>query len=127
MPNGLVRPLFLLAGVYDFLIGGVFLFWGRQLYDWATIPQPNHWSYIQFSAFLLMIFGVMFVMIARNPVKNHHLIPLGMLLKLSYSGLAGYYWMSTDIPTLFKPFAIIDAVMLALFFLAWTRRPASSN
>jgi hypothetical protein len=48
-----------------------------------------------------------------------HLMPYGMLLKLCYTGLVAYYWVTTDCPLLFKPFAIIDAVMFVLFLLAY--------
>jgi hypothetical protein len=115
----MIRPLFVLAGLYDFVIGLTFLFFGSRLFDSAGVPQPNHWGYIQFGSLMLMIFGLMFFTIARDPVANRNLIPYGILLKLSYSGLATYYWVTTDCPTLFKPFAVIDVVMLILFWMAY--------
>ena len=114
-----IRALFVIAGLYDFLIGLVFLLFGAQLFDAAGVPQPNHWGYIHFGALMLMIFGAMFIAIARNPAARREMIPYGMLLKLSYSALAGYYWVATDIPTLFKPFVVIDAIMFVLFWWAW--------
>jgi hypothetical protein len=62
--------------------------------------------------------------VACDPIANRNLIPFGMLLKLSYTGLVTYSWITTDCPLLFKPFAIIDAVMYLLFLLAYRRRPA---
>ena len=59
---------------------------------------------------------------AYDPVANRNLIPYGMLLKLSYTGLVTYYWVTTDCPLLFKPFAIIDAAMFVLFLLAYSKR-----
>ena len=119
MSRSLVSPLFVVAGLYDFLIGITFLFFGAKLFDAATVPQPNHWGYIQFGSLMLMIFGAMFFAVARDPVANRNLIPFGILLKLSYAGLAGYYWATTGCPTLFKPFVVIDAVMLILFWMAY--------
>ena len=118
------RLLFAIAGLYDFLIGLTFLLLGPQLFEAAGVPQPNFWGYIQFGSLLLVIFGTMFFAVAYDPVANRNLIPYGMLLKLCYAGLATYYWVATDIPMLFKPFAIIDAVMLVLFVLAYYKRPA---
>src|SRR5436189_6337955 len=118
----LVRLLFVVAGCYDLFLGLAFLFWGPPIFDAAAVPPPNHWSYIQFGALLLIIFGIMFFAVAYEPRANRNLIPYGMLLKLSYTGLAGYYWVTTDIPMLFKPFAVIDAIMLVLFFLAYSKR-----
>src|ERR1700680_3978581 len=119
-----VRVLFAFAGLYDFLIGLAFLIFGPQLFDATGIPHPNHWVYIQFGALLLVIFGTMFFAIAKDPVANRNLMPYGMLLKLSYTGLVAYYWVSGDLPLLFKPFAVIDAVMFILFFLAFSKRLA---
>jgi hypothetical protein len=120
----LVRLLFVVAGLYDFLIGLAFLGFGPQIFDAAGVPHPNHWGYIQFGALLLVIFGFMFFAVAYDPVANRNLIPYGMLLKLCYTGLVTYYWVTTDCPMLFKPFAVIDAVMLVLFFLAYAQLAA---
>jgi hypothetical protein len=119
-----VRLLFAIAGLYDFIIGILFLFFGRQLFETAGVPQPNHWGYIQFGSLLLVTFGIMFFAVAYDPVANRNLIPYGMLLKLSYTGLVTYYWVTTDCPLLFKPFAIIDAVMFVLFLVAYSKRLA---
>ena len=118
-----VRLLFAIAGLYDLIIGLVFLLFGSQRFDAAGVPQPDHWAYIQFGALLLMIFGLMFTG-ARDPVANRNLIPFGMLLKLSYMGLGTYYWIRTGCPLLFKPFVVIDAVMFVLFLLAYRKRLA---
>ena len=126
MPISLVRMLFAVAGCYDFLIGVAFLFCGPQIFDAAGVPHPNHWGYLEFGALLLIVFGIMFFDVARDPVANRKLMPYGMLLKLSYTGLVGYYWITTDCPFLFKPFAIVDAVMFVLFLCAYSKRPTPS-
>src|SRR4051794_480770 len=118
------RALFLIAGLYDALIGLAFLFAGHRIFEAFSVPPPNHWAYIEFASALLVVFGLMFFAIAQRPDANRNLIPYGMLLKVSYIGVAGYYWVLRDIPSLFKPFAIIDAVMLVLFALAYGHRPA---
>ena len=64
----------------------------------------------------------MFFAVAYDPVGNRNLIPFGVLLKLSYTGLVAYYWVTTGCPLLFQPFAVIDAVMLVLFLLAYSKR-----
>ncbi len=127
MTLSMVRLLFVIAGLYDFIIGLTFLFFGSQLFDAAGVPQPIHWAYIQFSSLLLMIFGMMFLAIAYDPAGNRNLIPYGLLLKLCYTGLATYYWVTTDIPMLFKPFAVIDAVMFVLFWMAYAKNPTSGD
>ena len=69
----------------------------------------------------------MFFAVAYDPVANRNLIPYGMLLKLSYSGLVAYYWATGFCPFLFKPFAVIDAVMFVLFLLAYISCRALSS
>jgi hypothetical protein len=114
-----IRIIFAIAAAYDFLIGLAFLVAGPLIFERAGIPAPNHWGYIQFAALMLMIFGLMFVAITIDPRGQRSLMRYGLLLKLSYCGLVGYYWMTTDVPMLFKPFAIIDAIMYVLFLASY--------
>ena len=116
-----IRGLFVIAGAYDFALGLAFLLFGPRIYSAAGVKPPNHWGYVEFAALLLMVFGVMFFAVARDPARNRNLIPYGMLLKLSYAGLVVYYWATIDCPMMFKPFAVIDAAMLVLFGMAYMR------
>jgi hypothetical protein len=128
MTKSTISTLFGIAGVYDFGIGIVFLFFGTQLFDLSGIPHPNHWGYVQFCSLMLMVFGSMFLAIAREPVSNRNLMPFGMLLKISYAGLVCFYWLTTGCPFLFKPFVVIDLGMLVLFamaFIATAQRQAA--
>ena len=118
----LVRLGFAIAGLYDFIIGLAFLIAGASIFEAAGVPAPNHWAYVQFASLLLIVFGTMFFAIAADPIGHRNLIPFGMLLKLSYTGLVAYYWMTAECPMLFKPFAIIDGIMFFLFLLAYTQR-----
>ena len=86
----LARFGFVIAGLYDFVIGLVFLFAGASIFKAAGVPAPNHWAYSQFASLLLLVFGTMFFAIAADPIANRNLIPFGMLLKLSYTGLVAY-------------------------------------
>ena len=81
------------------------------------MTPPNHLGYVQFPAALLLIFGLMFAAIAVNPVARRHLIVYGILLKVAYSGVAGFHWAAAGIPGMWKPFVVIDLVMGLLF--AW--------
>jgi hypothetical protein len=118
------RLLFAVAGLYDFLIGLAFFLAGPQLFNATGTPYPNHWGYAQFGSLMLVIFGIMFFAVAYDPIANRNLMPYGMLLKASYTGIVAYYWVTVDCPWLFKPFAVVDAVMLLLFLLAYGKPPA---
>ena len=114
-----IRALFGVAAAYDAILGAAFLFAAATLFAKFDVPPPNHPGYVQFPALLLIIFGLMYAAIAKDPIKNKNLIIYGILLKISYCGVISYHWATSDLPNLWKPFCIIDGVFLILFFLAW--------
>ena len=105
-----ISPLFWLAAAYDGVLGVLFLAVPALVFAKLEVTPPNHVAYVQFSAALLIIFGLIFVNIARNPIANRGQIVYGILLKVAYCGLAFYYWATEAIPWIWKPFAVIDLV-----------------
>jgi hypothetical protein len=89
-----------------------------KLFD---VVPPNHFGYVQFPAALLIIFGLMFFEIARDPLEKTLFIPYGIALKFSYVFLVFWYWFFSDIPNMWKPFALIDiAFMLSFIWCYYT-------
>ena len=115
----IVSSIFLLSALYDGLLGLAFMFFAPSLFQAYGVTPPNHWGYVQFPAAILIIFAVMFTAIAIDPLKNRSLMPYGAMLKLSYSGVVFYYWFTTNIPDMWKPFAVADFVFMILFIWAW--------
>ena len=125
-----IRPiaaLFLIAALYYGVLGAFFLVAPGLVYQWADVTPPNHWGYVQFPAALLLIFGLMFAAIARDPVGNRNLIVYGILLKVAYCGIAFWYWFTAGIPGLWKPFAVADLVMGVLFVWSYRALGAGST
>ena len=114
-----IRIVFFVAATYDFVLGTAFLVAGKQLFEQCDVELPSHWGYIHFCCLMLMIFGLMFLLVAIRPRANRNLIPFGVLLKASYVGVTSYYWVNGGIPFVFKPFLVIDAIMLILFVWAF--------
>jgi hypothetical protein len=114
-----VRGLFAVAALYDGILGLLFLIAPSWAFTQFDVTPPNHFGYVQFPAALLLIFGLMFAQIARDPRKQAPLIVFGMLLKVAYCGVTIAYWLISGIPWIWKPFAIIDLLMLVLFAWAW--------
>jgi hypothetical protein len=110
-----VSLLFIVAALYDGLLGLVFLVAPLAVYDRFEVAHPNHLGYVQFPAALLLVFAIMFAAIALRPSVNRNLIPYGILLKFSYSGVVGWYWLTSGIPNLWKPFAVFDLLFAILF------------
>jgi hypothetical protein len=116
-----IKVLFLVAGIYDGLLGAAFLFFGMAIFHRTGVTPPNHIGYIQFPALLLITFGIMFLRIAQDPLKNRELMWYGVALKASYTGVAFWHHLQGGIPMLWIPWAWIDLLFLILFLIAWKR------
>ena len=115
--------LFSVAALYDGILGVAFIFFWPRVFQMFDVTPPNHAAYVQFPALLLIIFGLMFLRIARDPEANRGLIVYGILLKVAYSGLVFWYQLTGGVPSMWIPWAWIDVVFLVLFIAA--RRPMS--
>jgi uncharacterized membrane protein YfcA len=114
-----IKPLFVIAGLYDGLLGIAFLFFHGPIYQKFGVEPPNHAGYVHFGALVLLIFALMFFRIARNPVANRELILYGVGLKAAYSGTVFWHWFTGSMPALWLPWAWADLVFLLLFLAAW--------
>ena len=122
-----IRLFYVVASAYDGLLGLAFLVFAARIYSHFGITPPNHWGYIHFPAGVLMIFGLMFLMIALHPIENRNLITYGILLKLCYAGTVGWHWYYGGIPTMWKYFAFADLVFAVLFFWSMVRLEAAAT
>lgn len=113
-----ISLLFYIAALYDGVLGLAFLFASNTVFQWFQVTPPNHPGYIQFPGALLIVFAIMFLAVARNPVANKNLIVYGILLKVSYCGVALFHWVSAGIPGMWKPFVYLDLIFLVLFIWA---------
>ena len=117
-----VRPLFILAGLYDGVLGIAFLFFAPTVFERFDVTPPNHYGYVRFPAMLLLVFAWMFFAIAADPKRNRNLIIYGILLKVSYCSAIGWYWLrDPNLPWMWKPFFIFDLVFLVAFILAYRK------
>jgi hypothetical protein len=119
--KGWIWWLFVLAALYDGILGLLFLAAPGDVFERFQVAPPNHFGYVQFSAALLLIFAWMFAAVAMAPQRNRNLIPYGMGLKAAYCSLVFYYWFTIQIPTMWKPFAVADLAFLVLFLLAYVQ------
>ena len=126
MKKAWIRPLFVIAALYDFILGVLFLFWFKPIYTYFGVTLPNHDGYVQFAAALVAIFGVGFWFVAQAPERNRDIIKMGILLKLAYSGTALGHFFFGSIPGIWMPFAWLDLIFLGLFFGALRALPESA-
>ncbi len=114
-----VSILFLICGLYDGVLGLLFLVAPDWAFERYGVTPPNHFGYVQFPAALLLVFAWLYLTVAFNPQRNRNLIPYGIGLKVAYFGVVFFHWVQADIPDLWKSFAVIDAVMAVLFVWAY--------
>lgn len=116
-----VRWLYSLASLYETVLGLAFLVAAPRIFQAVNITPPNHWGYIHFAAGVLVIFGLMFLSIARRPVQNRNLVVYGILLKVCYVLTVCWHWYAGGVPNMWKYFAGIDALLAVAFF--WSLVP----
>lgn len=115
-----ISLLFAAAAIYDGVLGLAFIVFPAALYQRFGVTPPNHWGYVEFAAALLIVFALMFANIARRPAANRNLIPYGILLKVAYCAVVFRYWLTVEIPDMWKPWAVADVVFALLFLWAYT-------
>jgi hypothetical protein len=119
MNEKMIKVFYVVAGLYDGILGIAFLFSPAAIYAMYAVEPPNHMAYVQFPALLLIIFAAMFFRIARDPVKNRDLILYGCALKVSYCSMVFWYQATSTIPAMWVPWAWADLVFLVLFIYTW--------
>lgn len=118
-----ISPLYWIAAAYDGALGILFLAAPGWVFERFNVAPPNHMAYVQFSAALLIIFALIFAAIARDPMANRSQMIYGILLKVAYCTISAYYWVTTDIPIIWKPFVFCDLLMGILFIVAYLSVP----
>lgn len=114
-----VRIILILCGIFDGVVGVIFLAIPATMFRTYGVTPPNHYGYVQFPALLLLIFAWIFLRTAANPVQRREQILYGVALKASYSGLVFWYQLRGGVPSLWIPWAWADALFMVLLLIAW--------
>ena len=126
MNDRFTKVIFLISGIYDGVLGVVFLFFAPAIYSSFGITPPNHYGYIVFPALLLIVFAAMFFRIATAPARYRDMIPYGVGLKAAYAGTVFWYQLQGNVPAMWVPMAWIDTAFLVLFLLARRKLQAAA-
>jgi len=113
------RSLFVLAAVYDVLVGITFLFFRRRAYEALGIPEklPTFGGYLTLLGAFVLVLGIAYFLISRGDLRrNADLILVGTLYKLAYCATAFYYWLAGTIPHVIFVglFGVADAICFVL-------------
>ncbi|MBN1385795.1 hypothetical protein JW968_02330 [Candidatus Woesearchaeota archaeon] len=113
--EGFFKALFLVAAIYDVILGLLFFFFYKPAYAYFNITLPVYPMYLQMAAAFVIAMGVGYYFVFRNLYRNIDLVKLGIVYKFVYSGLTGYFYFADLANVTFFWFAIIDAIFLLLF------------
>jgi hypothetical protein len=110
------RILFLIATIYDIVLGIVFTFFYKSAFGLLGISEalPEFGGYISLIGAFLFVIGVAYYLIYRGDlIKNHDLIMIGALYKLAYCSIATFHFFAGEIPHIlfFSLFGIVDFFM----------------
>jgi len=114
-----IRVIFLVAALYDIILGLSFSLWFKTVYQWFEIELPNHPAYVQLPGLLIAVLGVGFLFVFADPQQNRNIAFLGVLMKLDFTGVAFGHWLVGSIPTIYVILAVCDAIFALLFVAAY--------
>ncbi len=110
------KTFFLVAALYDLILGVVFFFFFGPIFQRLSVPLPNNTSYIQLTAGFIFTQGVSYWFVYRNMVRNTDLVKVGAMYKAIYTLVAAYYWAIGQLPhAVFAWFAVFDVLFLLGF------------
>jgi hypothetical protein len=119
------RTFFLVAAVYDIVLGIGFFFLYGPLFSALGIELPNNTSYIHLTAAFVFVQGLGYWFVCQDITGNRGIVKLGIVYKAVFAGL-GFYYLAIGqlLHPVFLVFAVADACFLVGFWL-FLRRSTS--
>jgi hypothetical protein len=122
------KPFFLVAALYDGILGAGFFIFYNPLFHALGIALPNNTSYIHITTAYIFVQGVSYWFVYRNPLKNVDIVKVGIVYKIIYVGLALYYLaIGQLLSAVFAWLAVTDLIFLVFFVLFVTRARGASE
>ena len=124
--DGFFKILFLIAAIYDLILGAVFLFFYKPIFAMFNITLPNYPMYLQMASAFVFAMGIGYYFVYKNLYRNTDLVKLGIVYKIAYSGWAGYFFFKGIAHVTFFYFVICDIIFLIFFimFLNYAKKNA---
>jgi hypothetical protein len=117
------RTFFLVAAIYDIVLGVAFFVLYGPLFSALGIELPNNTSYIHLTAAFVFTQGLGYWFVYQDPAANLGIVKLGVVYKAIFSGLAFYYFAIGELlHPVFMVFGVADLLFLVGFWL-FLRRP----
>ena len=112
------RTFFMVAAVYDMVLGAAFFFAYGPIWELLELELPNNTAYIHLTAAFVFVQGFGYWIVAQNPTANRGIVQMGFAYKLAFAGLSVYYFAIGELlhPT-FLLFGILDVLFLIGFWM----------
>lgn len=113
---GFWKTFFLVAALYDGILGAVFFLFYNPLFHALNIQLPSNTSYIHITTAYIFVQGLSYWFVFRDPIKNVDIVKVGIVYKVIYSGLAFYYLaIGQLLSAVFAWLGLVDVIFLVLF------------
>jgi len=118
------RLLYLVAAVYDLVLGVVFTFFYRPAFRMLGVEDaiPEYEGLLVLIGAFLIVIGVAYVLIYRGELhRNADLILVGTLYKAAYFLVALVFLLLGGLPhvAFFWLFGVADLIFFVLMYLCW--------
>ena len=112
------KILFLVAALYNIINSVTFILVSivaTDLFPFFVVEIPTSMIWLQLSLILIALLGVGYILVSRNISKNHGLVFIGGLAKLSFFLISLIYFFIGDLNILIVLLGSVDLIMVILF------------
>jgi hypothetical protein len=89
--NPAYRTFFLVAALYDLILGAVFFLGYGPMFELLGIALPNNISYIHLTASFVFVQGLGYWFVYQDPIANRGIAKIGVAYKFAFAALSFYY------------------------------------
>lgn len=112
------RTFFLVAALYDIILGAVFFFGFGVIFSALGIESPNNNSYAHLTAGFVFTQGLGYWFVYQDPSRNEGIVKVGLAYKAIFAGLGFFYFaIGQLLHPIFLVFAVADLAFLVGFWL----------
>ena len=120
------RTFFMVAAIYDIVLGVAFFLLYGPLFSALGIELPNNTSYIHLTAAFVFTQGLGYWFVYQDPPANIGIVKLGVVYKAIFSGLAfSYLAIGQLLHPVVLVFGVADLAFLIGFWLFLRQRDAA--
>lgn len=121
------RSFFLVAALYDLILGLAFFILYEPLFAALGIALPNNTSYIHLTAAFVFVQGIGYWFVYQAPNENLGIVKLGVVYKAVFSTLSFYYFAIGELlHPVFLGFGLLDILFLVGFVWFLRRRTSGA-